>query len=296
MLRPACLLAALLVVTAPAQAWNAAGHMTTAAIAYRDLAPDVRAEVDALLAHHPEATRWDADRELHRSTLAQGEYRFLQASTWPDKIKRKRGWPNRANWHFANFPISGPASADADDPGARHDILIGLASSESALSNRHGDAAERAIALAYVIHLIGDLHQPLHCATAITASHPPPKGDEGGNETEILIDGKKRVKLHAFWDGMFGNSKSPDEANRKAALLEREIDPKTIHAGGRERDWCLESRRLAQSVGYPRDTWTTSGAPIAVDRVYIDAAKRAGERQMVVGGVRLAAVLANAMK
>jgi len=99
--------------------------MVTAAVAYRQLSAAERANVDAVLAHLPEAARWEADRARYDSTLAAGEYRFLRASKWPDEIKRKRGWPNRASWHYANYPVNGPHSAMADDPGAKHNILSG---------------------------------------------------------------------------------------------------------------------------------------------------------------------------
>ncbi len=112
----------------------------------------------------------------------------------------------------------------------------------------------------------------------------------------IVIDGKAPIKLHAFWDGLFGKDKNPSDAVRTAVLLEREVDPKTVHTAGSEKDWCLESWRLAQTVAYPNSTWMTGDALIPVDTTYVKSAKRIGERQMVAGGVRLAAVLARVLK
>jgi hypothetical protein len=266
--------------------------MVTAAVAYRELPANEKTKVNTLLEHHPDVERWDADRVRYGSTLDPGEYRFLRAAKWPDEIKGERGWPNRSSWHFANFGVTGPDSAIGDDPGARHDILVGLRESEETLWDRRTSPADRAIALSFVIHLLGDLHQPLHCATAITPAHPWPKGDEGGNTTMIRIDGHSPIRLHAFWDDLSGTSKDPDDADRQALVLLSRISASTGNSDGTDADWARESWRLAQSVAYPAGTWTAHGdEPITVDETYINRAKSTGEIQMVVAGVRLASVL-----
>lgn len=281
--------AALLLLSVEASAWNGAGHMTVAAIAYRQLSPADRATVDELLQHHPAAAAWDADRVKHHSTLEAGKYRFLRASKWPDDVKRKRGWPNRSSWHYADFAMIGPSSPMGEDPGAKHNILVGLRESEATLQDARAGPEERAIALSWLLHLVGDLHQPLHCASAVTKVHPD--GDRGGNETLVEIRGHG-VKLHVVWDDLLGKSKDPDDADDQAVELLQRMPAAGVKAGGSELEWARESWRLAQETAYLAGTWTaTNDAAIPVSQAYLVAAKAAGERQAVAGGVRLAEVL-----
>ena len=135
--------------------------------------------MDELLTHHPAAVKWDADRDKHRSHLEPGLYRFLLASVWPDDIKRKKGMPNHGSWHYADLPITGPDSGPLPDPHPEHHVLAGLAENERVLQDSSASLEDRAVALSWVIHLVGDIHQPMHCATAVTAAHPD--GDKGVN-------------------------------------------------------------------------------------------------------------------
>jgi hypothetical protein len=265
--------------------------MTTAAIAYRHLTWPAKQRVDAILLRHPEALRWDAERLSRGVKLPTGEYRFLKAATWPDEIKHKPNWPNRSAWHYVNFPLYGSTSNARAIQVAPKDILTGLAAAETFVAEQGANDEERAIALAWVIHLVGDLHQPLHCATAITMAHPGPRGDRGGNETIIAVMRRKRVTLHAFWDGLFGTSKDPSRAVRTAILLERRMAPSSVDTTGDDRKWAVESSLLAQSVAYPSATWSMGSVPIHVDGRYVERARTTGERQLMRGGLRLATLL-----
>jgi hypothetical protein len=264
--------------------------MTTAALAYRHVSPAVRSKVDELLTHHPAAQKWDADRLKHRSHLEPGLYRFLRASVWPDDIKRKKGWPNHGSWHYADLPITGPDSPPLPDPHPEHHVLAALAENEAILRDQSASPEDRAIALSWVIHLVGDLHQPLHCATAVTAVHP--EGDKGGNETFILIDGR-RVKLHEFWDSLMGKSRKPEDGIKDATEFEHAARS-DLH-GGDATVWCEESRRLAQTVAYPKSFWSTPGVDVSVESGYVDAAKSVAQRRMLDGGRRLAQTIDHAL-
>lgn len=104
------ILGATLIILAPfsASAWASEGHMTTAALAYRQLSPGARSKVDELLTHHPAAVKRDFDREKHHSLLEPGLYGFLRASTWPDDIKRQEGLPSTRSWQ--DSPRTRPSS------------------------------------------------------------------------------------------------------------------------------------------------------------------------------------------
>ena len=184
--------------------------------------------------------------------MEPGLYRFLRASSWPDAIKRKAGWPNRSSWHYIDYPLRS-ATSPVESSADKHDILFGLADSEATLRDAQASPADKAIALAWVIHLVGDVHQPLHCATAITPAHPA--GDRGGNDTKIQIGGDRTVSLHQFWDDLLGKSRDPDAAAHAAVLLLQTHSTKAVDASGDAKSWALESRQLAQTVAYPAVTW-----------------------------------------
>ena len=172
---------ATLYFAGPALAWNATGHRVVAAIAYDRLTPHARAEVDALLRKHPDFG------------VLSGREAFLAASVWPDTIKGDNrfyddtrpnaqptpllpGFPSMArhtNWHYIDVPFSPdgtplkpPKSPNALDQLQRLLKIVGPADPE-------------AYDLPWLIHLTGDVHQPLHCTSRFLKSQP--HGDPGGN-------------------------------------------------------------------------------------------------------------------
>jgi hypothetical protein len=264
--------------------------MTAAAIAYRRLPPATKVTVDELLTHHPAAAKWDADRAKHEGALEPGLDRFLRASTWPDAIKFKKGVNSHASWHYTDYPLRGPASpfeASLD----KHDLLEGMRENESVLRDASASPEARAVALSWLIHLIGDLHQPLHCATLVNAAHPT--GDGGGNDTVIVIDGR-HLKLHTFWDGLLGKSRKPSDAQRLAVELEA-ARAGPIPAGFDARAWTLEARTIAQTVAYPRAVWDADNA-VEVDEGYIKSVRVIAEQQVALAGRRLAVMLSTDAK
>src|SRR5207244_1603954 len=100
-----------------------------------------------------------------------------------------------------------PAPPPADKPGP-HDILAALQKNVAELGNKDLGGADRAIALCWVLHLVGDIHQPLHACTRYSAQFPA--GDQGGNELMVLRDppyANSQMSLHHLWDSLPGTFK-----------------------------------------------------------------------------------------
>jgi S1/P1 Nuclease len=154
-------LLALAVLPLPALAWNIPGHMLSAAIAYQVLhqeSPQTIEKVRAVLEKHPwYATQWQARlQDVHIAD--HGLVLFMQASRWPDDIRRTDKQYHRGPWHYINWPINpqgqplGVQRRDAEPVN----ILTALAENEGVVKNEN-DGERKAIALAWLFHLVGDI-------------------------------------------------------------------------------------------------------------------------------------------
>ncbi|HSZ51191.1 MAG TPA: S1/P1 nuclease [Caulobacteraceae bacterium] len=271
------LAAALAALPSATSAWNNEGHEIIAAIARDELTPLARAWVDHMLAE-------DTGPDM----LSQAAW----ADTWVAS-----GHPETAQWHFVDleldapdmasachgFPkVSGPASA-----GPADDCIVGkLIAFEEELANPSTPEPERILALKYVLHLVGDIHQPLHASD---------HHDRHGECVTVSFDGRRRLSLHAYWDSAMVESLGPDPV-AAARALEAHITraQKAAWTKGSPTDWAQESYALAKSVAYTIGSAPgcgTGAAPIALRPAYQKRAQAAARVQLAKAGVRLAAVL-----
>jgi S1/P1 Nuclease len=179
----------LAVLPLPAKAWNIPGHMLSGAIAYQVLQqenPQTIEKVKAVLENHPwYGNQWQA-RLQDVSVADHGLVLFMQAARWPDDIRIRDKQQHRGSWHYINWPFKPdgqPASVQVREPEPVN-ILTALAENESVAKNGN-DPERRAIALAWLFHLVGDIHQPLHTAQLFTVEYP--QGDRGGNEICVRV-------------------------------------------------------------------------------------------------------------
>lgn len=278
------LLACLLAMPIPALAWNGAGHRLVAAIAWRKMTPAARQHASQLLRQHPDYLKWTP--RSYRNQPDADYHAFLEASTWPDEIRHDHRFDNHpqigertlpgfpdmgrhSDWHFVNLPLDGIA------PRTRGEIDIRLESFLHTLGNPH--APFRPYALPWVIHLLADLHQPLHVATR--------NEDEGGNRQPILDPRRHppQGNLHSFWDQL------PGHAGLRGERLEAMADYLLLHTvathGGNITTWRDESFRLARDLAYPPG----SAHEIPVITEYWRArAEAAAQRRLLEAGLRLA--------
>jgi hypothetical protein len=265
----------------PALAWGDEGHEIIALIARDHLAPPVRAQVDQLLAEDPDPlTRPD----------------MISRSTWADKWRT--GHRETAGWHYVNLELDRPDFYAACKRSSASCITDKLDLFQSKLANNRLSDGQRIYALKMLLHLVGDLHQPLHVAD----SH-----DRGGNCEQVrytpAIGGVRlglplMTSLHGYWD---------DEAVAQlgrdprvvATALERNIRPADVESWSRGRfeDWAREGYGVARSVvySYGGPLACVPGAPTQLSKDYQDTAKRVAAQQLSRAGIRLATALNHAL-
>jgi hypothetical protein len=163
--------------------------MLSAAIAYQVLRQENPATIDkvkAVLEKHPwYGTQWQA-RLQDIPAAEHNVVLFMQASRWADDIRTRDKAQNRPSWHDINLPFKPdgqPADVQVREPEPVN-ILTAMAENASLVKNEN-DRGRKAIALAWLFHLVGDIHQPLHTAQLFTLEYP--KGDRGGNEICVRV-------------------------------------------------------------------------------------------------------------
>lgn len=286
----------------PAFAWTRAGHMVTAAIAYDELAahdPQVIDRIMEIMAHHPE--RGPFEVAIARTTGAERTRRiFLETARWPDDIRG--GAYDHPTWHAAFRPV-----IDAQDPPPKlPPATVGYEAFEALPLNVHVAAdslapeSDRAVALCWVFHIVGDIHQPLH--TAQLYSRQFPDGDRVGS-LAFVLDPKTHepFNLHWFWDDRVSQTDEPDGAFARAHELEKKY-PRAQFVEELARDkarpanieaWADESYAAAKSVAYgPNRPRAMSAADAKLpDDAYVKASTAVAERRLTLAGYRLADLL-----
>jgi hypothetical protein len=280
-----------------AQAWDDEGHMMVAAIAWADLSAASRVRVSQLLKLNPDYATWIQDVP----PAEQDQIAFVTAATWPDKIKSEPDYtfdgnrPSTANaaqnigysdhlqhryWHFIDIPLSTdntplvrPMAPNAETQIQLFEMAIG--------SNSLSDDI-KSYDLAWLEHLVGDVHQPLHATSRF--SQELPNGDQGGNLVALCAK-PCRDELHAFWDNVLGTSKSPEVAIAAAALLP--AAPSTEAGIADEKVWVNESFAAARRFAYAPPVGPGAG-PYTLDASYTQAAKAEAAKRVALAGARLA--------
>ena len=267
--------------------WGAGGHMMTAQIAFDRLNPRAKAQARKLLAIR-----------INPAAVTQRSRNFINAAHWADDLRPFPEFDSFKALHFIDTPFSDDGTPLPTIPPP--DIVTALEENVNILKTSTDDNA-RAQALRFIIHFVGDIHQPLHCATRVSAALP--QGDRGGNEVKLKIrqpDGTmKSTNLHSYWDGGIGsfpktgpNFRPPplSQIPRPVATIIRTY-PATDSALNLNNPsdfagWAGESHQLAKDVAYKGIT--NNGTPTAA---YNRRATRVARKRVAWGGYRLAALL-----
>lgn len=277
---------ALAIPPAPALAWGEFAHRLTARIAQTELTPRTRREIAFILA----GSQRLATPQCPMKTLEQ-------AAIWPDCV---RSLPARfafaAPWHYQNISVCGPFDIAANCPDGNC-ITAQIPRQLAIAADRSAAAAARAQALAFVVHFVGDLHQPLHVGE---------KADRGGNSVRARygVKGGSSMNLHRIWDV---------ELAERNLTEPPAITPRSGSAAQR-RDW-----RMGDPAAWAKDSWELSrtlvypllqgvpdgcsapagtvpaGGVAVVDDAYVAAARAAVRNQVQAGGIRLAVLLNGAL-
>jgi hypothetical protein len=252
------LLAFLLVIPIPAFAWGPEGHEVIARIAADNLSP---------AAH------------LRISQLVGGDAPALMVldSNWADEIRADR--PGTTNWHFVNIEI-GSKGYDPRRDCARDDCVVAQINRDIVLlRDPKGPHAAKIEALRFLIHFVGDLHQPLHAAD---------RRDKGGNNLIVFMK-SRRTNLHRVWDEDLVQALGPDPG-AVAGSIEAGLSPqdKAKLAAGTPADWANESFSVAAKEIYAR---IPSRGPVRLPRDYARQENAAVRLQLARAGIRLATLL-----
>lgn len=266
-------------------AWNDAGHLTIARIAWDQLNHAQRSRVVSILQKHPHK-----DSILLKDRpdeVSEDEWIFLRAAIWSDHVRPSKSLSreqiavhpihrfHRSNWHYVNYPyLSGRSNANLPvkplqgDGAHPTNIVEQLELSMKVLKDETTsdwgrdaditDAQNKAVRLCWLFHLTGDLHQPLHTTTLIDAEKFPTgqHSDLGGNLICIRSHiGAPPYKLHAFWDDRLGTDSHYPTIRAIAEGLSRDprLSPKLLPELADHKsflDWTAEGYRAAVTNVY----------------------------------------------
>ena len=264
--------------------------MLVAAEAFRQLPPELKAQAIEVLKAHPDYQDWM--KAYHPNPIVgPAEYVFMRSSTWPDEIRRSGSPYDHPEWHFIDYPIRPPSFPVEPDAAPTNDVLFGVAECEETLSDTNADPVLRAVYLSYLIHLIGDMHQPLHCESLYDAQFP--NGDRGGNDFYVRV-AQQGMRLHGIWDGLLGDAESPVIQWRYALKLQSDFPRVSLPELAKDKtpkSWSLESRKLAIEYGYLNGSLkggSDSAGAFPLPESYLPNAKAVAERQGALAGYRLA--------
>lgn len=276
------LLALTLCLTTPfCHAWNAAGHRLVAVVAWDQLSPGSRQKIGALLANHPDYERW-----VKKARTNDVDAIFAEASTWPDDIRNDPRFTDESgaapaipglvdngrhkNWHYVDLLADRVvAEGQLDQQIERLNIVL----------RSTAEMAQVSYALPWLLHLVADIHQPLHVGR---------QGDEGGNQVEIENPFNRRQpfsSLHTYWDDLPGPPWLRGKRLKQKAFDLSQRYPAPLPASVRQ--WRDESHRLLK-LAYPDAAGSL--LPIISEEFQLRATAIV-ERRIVEAGYRLARLL-----
>lgn len=237
--------------------WGSVGHRTVATIAARHLSPAAKTAVADL---------------LDGQTVEE-------ASTWADEIRSNPVYRKTAAWHFLNLPSGLDHAAFTARVRAmeQQNVVNSIAHFETVLADPNAAKPQKTEALKFIVHFVGDVHQPMH------VSH---KEDKGGNTIQVRYDGKG-TNLHALWDTKLLETEHQGEAQLAAAFDHASpANIKQLQASNPE-EWAWESYQISEQLYNEVDQ---SGGK-SLDQAYYQKYMPVVEQRIDQAGIRLAGVL-----
>jgi hypothetical protein len=248
----------VLALAGQAFAWSKQGHQLVGELAERELSPVALAEVQRLLEGEPVPT-------------------LAGVSVWADEIRA------HSPWHYVNFPGEGCDYVPARDCPDGNCVIGAINAQAAILADRSRGDEDRRNALKFLVHFVGDAHQPMHAGFA---------HDRGGNNFQVNYRGRGKpegqgTNLHGVWDFWLLQSAGLDNAAYVERLLQSPVpaDP-TLDAANPALEWTLESCRLiASEQAYPPSRRRNLGDN------YLDTHRPVAERRVRQAGDRLARMI-----
>ena len=304
MVRSVLVGAVMLVLASFTFGWDDVGHRTMAYIAWQQMTPAARESVIKILRSAPEDSDISAYylRGPEPEETENLEY-FMLMATWAD-IVRERSLENRnkkyhhSNWHYSDTfwkQVNGKVEI-LPNPGEGGLAIDRLIDFDKVLRNSAASDKDKAIAIVWVEHLIGDIHQPLHTSARVTDREP--KGDQGGNLFLLTPEGTPREKqsnLHWYWDSIVGQTMplKGDECDREyisnvGRKIMKKYPAKALASAikiGEFDEWRKESFALNSTDVFSPDLVRFQ----MPSEKYKKHAFQVAERQLALAGYRLAA-------
>jgi hypothetical protein len=251
-------------------AWNAVGHRLIAQIAYDKMTPHARGVFN----------QYNQSMDKIYKPLT-----FVNAAVWLDTLRYQD-----VNWfatmHYVDFPFS----VDGSPLPSTQEInaLWAIAKATNLLSNKYAKDFDKGTALRVLLHVVGDIHQPLHATTRVSTQFP--QGDRGGNL--LVINGTRVAKnLHSYWDKGAGllvvkRRYSQAQIEKRALDIERRWPCNIATVDSSPLQWAEESHTLAVNKVYK--TLPANNLP---DINYQRSAQKVTEQRIALAGCRLGALL-----
>jgi hypothetical protein len=309
-----------------AHAWNSAGHMIIALAAHEQMDDPLRAKAAEFIRAHPRFNdhfQSMMPREVSRADRkGQDRWLFAHASTWPDLVRDSKGAVNRQDvkdfsrpwWHFINEPVflneeqrrqlerEIRVNRRREPPEETDDefmnIVQAIKNSARIVRDPSMPKEKRSVHLCWVLHLVGDSHQPLH-SVALYTQNRFRGGDHGGNYLKYAHG----WDLHGFWDEQVSTDQGYDNlVNLAAALAQNRKLAEAGHRAAASLDpdkWIDESVELGKRYGYSKEVLQKVAAreghthlgPLDLSATYQADAEVVAERRAAEAAHRLAAVV-----
>ncbi len=249
-----CAWIALAALCPPAFGWGVEGHALIVRIAEAQLTARARGQIALILG--PGRT-------------------LVSVASWADEVRRSR--PETGPWHYVDIPIQRAHLDMARDCPKSECVIARIEDFEKVVANQSAPAVERREALMFLIHFIGDMHQPLHASD---------NQDKGGNNVQVQL-ADRRLNLHSLWDTALLARMGSENELAAAWTADSEKHFKKWSKGSVE-DWAEQSHKAAQKVTYGK---LPAGTPALVGAAYEKPADALIRLQIEKAGARLARVL-----
>lgn len=243
--------------------------MAIGLLTWQKLDPATRQKVSEILQHHPHYKIY-MNTDVPEGVSAD-EWAFIRAASWPDWVRP--AYPGQAykpqsitkyhhgNWHYIDIPFVVPADVGKITPEALASTMPtdqptnavqAMDHAIAVLADPNSKIEDKAVMLAWLEHLVGDIHQPLHAASEFSTRFP--KGDQGGNSQAILVNGRV-MNLHAYWDDLLGVETDYPALSKIADEVNSDSDAKPEQSPELQADptpdlWAKESFALAVKYAY----------------------------------------------
>jgi hypothetical protein len=237
-----------------ATAWGPVGHKIVAQIAEDQLTLNAKKAVDKLI---PEQT-------------------LAAVSNWADSIKSDPDWVHTKTWHFVSIPDDETYESSEHEPAG--DIITSIKEMVSVLKSRSASAINKQHALMFIVHLVGDIHQPLHVGRP---------SDRGGNEIKVLFEGRS-MNLHSLWDSGMISKQNMDYLEYARYLQGHSLVSSNFENSDIPLDLIIEEDMSVRKQIY---IFSAKAGPIVLDQGYYARNFSTMNSRLLMGGKRLADLL-----